>query len=415
MKKYDVVVVGGGAAGLMAGGYAAQNGADTVILEKMQRPARKLRITGKGRCNVTNSAEVVEFIKHFGKNGRFLRQAFARFFSQNLIDLLEHAGVPLVVERGGRVFPQSGKATDVVDALVKWTRKSGAEIETEKVVKELLFDGKKVCGVKLEDGEIYHAESVIITTGGKSYPLTGSTGDGYIFAETAGHSIVPTRPALVALETFVDTSRLADFSLRNVNVKLLVDSKKKRELFGELAFTDSGISGPTILSLSRDVVDALNDKKLVSICIDLKPALDEKKLDARLLRELDSNGKKDFRTLLNSLLPMKMIPYCIEQLKIPEDKICHQISGKERRELLNWFKELKFGIKKSRPFSEAIVTAGGVSTKEINPKTMESRLIENLYFAGEVLDLDADTGGYNLQAAFSTGYLAGISAASDRC
>ncbi len=406
-----VIIVGGGAAGMMAAGQAASMGARTLLLEKMPRPGRKLGITGKGRCNLTNVASPAEFISHFGTTGPFLRQAFHRFSNDDLVAFFEGLGVPTVVERGGRIFPASGRAEDVVDALTRWMRAQGVAARSGVSVEGLLIEEERVRGVRDFRGKEYQADSVIVATGGVSYPATGSTGDGYRLAKSAGHSIVPPRPALVPLETKGDTApRLQGLSLRNVKVSILVEEKKCGDLFGEMLFTHFGLSGPVILSLSGQVVDALRDGKEVRISIDLKPALDEHKLDERLLRDFDRHGKRKFETLLKGLLPAKMIPLCIEQVGIPPERRGHQITAGERGRLREWLKDVRLEVTKARPIDEAIVTAGGVDTGEIDPRTMASRCAEGLYFAGEVMDVDADTGGYNLHAAFSTGWLAGRSA-----
>jgi len=410
-----VIVVGAGASGLMAAGQAAQMGASVLLLEKMDRPGRKLRITGKGRCNLTNVAPVSDFIAHFGPSGCFLRQAFYRFFTSDLLALFEELGVPTVTERGGRVFPVSQEARDVVDALVRWVREGGVQIQTRSSVERLLIEEERVVGVKTSTdptGRTYRADAVIVATGGASYPATGSTGDGYRLAESVGHTLVPVRPALVPLETAGDVApRLQGLSLRNVTAQIWIAGQEQAELFGEMLFTHFGVSGPIILSLSRQIVDALRQDRRVVLSIDLKPALDGDKLDARLLRDLDAHGKRHFRTLLKGLLPGKLIPVCIDLTGIPPHKEAHQITAQERERLRTWLKDFRLEVTGHRPFSEAIITAGGVETREVDPRTMASRLVEGLYFAGEVLDVDADTGGYNLQAAFSTGWLAGRSAA----
>ncbi len=419
MTGHRVIVVGAGAAGLMAAGRAAGLGAETLLLEKMERPGRKLRIAGKGRCNLTNVASVSEFISHFGPNGRFLRQAFARFFNSDLVTFFEELGVRTVTERGGRVFPASGQAQDVVDALVQWVGDRGVTLRTRSPVERLLVEVGRVVGVQVSRNQVssqkpgfYSADAVIVATGGASYPATGATGDGYRLAQAAGHTIVPIRPALVPLETAGDVApRLQGLSLRNVTVRMWVDGKKRAEAFGEMLFTHFGVSGPIILSLSRQVVDALRLGQRVVLSIDLKPALDEGKLDARLLRDLDAHGKQQFRTLLKGLLPSKLIPVCIDLTGIPPDKMAHQITAQERKRLRTWLKDFRLEVTGYRPFTEAIITAGGVNVREVDPRTMASRLVEGLHFAGEVLDVDADTGGYNLQAAFSTGWVAGRSAA----
>jgi predicted Rossmann fold flavoprotein len=427
MADRRVIVVGGGASGLMAAGQAAGLGAETLLLEKMRRPGRKLRITGKGRCNLTNVAPLPEFIAHFGPNGRFLRQAFSRFFTDDLVAFFEGLGIRTVTERGGRVFPVSNQAQDVVDALVRWVDERGVTLRTRSPVERLFVEEGRVVGVQVSRNQVsaapltplrlrkpgfYHADTIIVATGGASYPGTGSTGDGYRLAESVGHTIVPIRPALVPLETAGDVApRLQGLSLRNVTVRVWINGKKQAQAFGEMLFTHFGVSGPVILSLSRQVVDALRQGQNVTLSIDLKPALDEHKLDARLLRDLNAHGKQQFRTLLKGLLPSKLIPVCVDLTSISPYKVGHQITAQERKRLRAWLKDFCLEVTGHRPFEEAIITAGGVSTREVDPRTMASRLVEGLYFAGEVLDVDADTGGYNLQAAFSTGWLAGQSAA----
>lgn len=427
MSTRKVIVVGGGPAGLMAAGQAAEQGAECLLLEKMNRPGRKLRITGKGRCNLTNVATVSEFTTHFGPNGRFLRQAFSRFFSSELVAFFEGLGVHTVTERGGRVFPQKERADEVADALVAWVRDCGVTVKPLSPVERIVFAGGRVAGVQLADpacraksavtaspsGCVDHrADAVIVATGGASYPGTGSTGDGYRMATSVGHTVVPIRPALVPLITAGDVApRLQGLSLRNVTVRVRVNGTQLAEAFGEMLFTHFGVSGPIILSLSRQIVDALREGRNVSLAIDLKPALDAQKLDARLLRDLDASGKRHYRTLLRDLLPAKLIPVCIDLTGIAADKPAHQITGDERKRLRTWLKDFRLEVTGHRPFTQAIITAGGVDTREVDPRTMGSRLVKGLFFAGEVLDVDADTGGYNLQAAFSTGWLAGRSAA----
>jgi predicted Rossmann fold flavoprotein len=421
-----LIVVGGGPAGMMAAGQGALLGAETLLLEKMNQPGRKLRLTGKGRCNLTNVAPLPDFIERFGDNGRFLRYAFSQFFNQELMTFLEDQGIRTVTERGGRVFPISGQAQDVVDALIQWINKCGVNLQTQSTVSSMILEGERVAGVQVFDtysrkkesdekrrltGRVIQADAVIIATGGASYPGTGSTGDGYRLAASVGHTIVPIRPALVPLETAGDTAnRLQGLSLRSVIVKVFIDEKKRAESFGEMLFTHFGVSGPIILSLSRRIVDMLRLDKKVVISIDLKPALDHSKLDDRLLRDLDAHGKRQFRTLLRELLPSKLIPVCIDLTGVPADKAGHQITAEERKRLLLWLKDFRLDVIGYRSIDEAIVTAGGVNTREIDPRSMASRLVKGLYFAGEVLDIDAATGGYNLQAAFSTGWLAGRAA-----
>jgi hypothetical protein len=412
MATHQVIVVGAGAAGLMAAGQAAELGAETLLLEKMERPGRKLRITGKGRCNLTNVVPLEEFIERFGANGLFLRQAFHQFFSPDLLAFFEELGVPTVTERGGRVFTASEKAQDVVDALVHWVCKQGVALQTRSSVEQLLVERNRIAGVKDSHARVYHAPAVVVTTGGASYPATGSTGDGYRLAKSVGHTVVPIRPALVPLETAGDVAqRLQGLSLRNAAVRLRIDGQQAADAFGEMLFTHFGVSGPMILYLSKLAVDALCAGRKVELSIDLKPALDKKTLDARLLRDIDAQGKKHFQNLLKGLLPSKLIPVCVDLVGIPAHKVAHQITAEERTRLLKWLKDFRLEVTGHRGFAEAIVTAGGVALDEIDPRTMESRLVKGLYFAGEVLDVDANTGGFNLQAAFSTGWTAGRSAA----
>ncbi|MEA1921384.1 MAG: NAD(P)/FAD-dependent oxidoreductase [Pseudomonadota bacterium] len=413
--KPRIIVVGGGAAGLMAAGTAAKAGARVLLLEKMKQPGRKLTITGKGRCNLTNSAEISDCIAHFGNNGRFLRQAFHRFFNHDLIDFFADNGLKTVTERGGRVFPANGKAPEVVRTLRNRLNKSGVTIRLSSPVEELMVKDDQIVGV-VAQGEEFSATAVILATGGASYPLTGSTGDGYRLAMNVGHNIIPPRPALVPL-TYASTSekfnseKLAGLSLRNVAVRLLINNKKVREVFGELLFTEDGISGPAVLTLSGAAVDALKNQDEVCFSLDLKPALDEKKLEARLLRDFQSRGKESLDSLLRGLLPKEMVAFCLDSNKISPQQQGHQVTAKERKRLRAWLKDCRLPISGHRPLAEAIITAGGVDTKEIDPKTMASRQIKNLFFAGELLNIQADTGGYNLQAAFSTGHLAGKAAA----
>ncbi|MCP4634314.1 MAG: NAD(P)/FAD-dependent oxidoreductase [candidate division Zixibacteria bacterium] len=408
MPLNKVIIIGGGASGLMASISAAKSRAEVTVLEKMNRSGRKLSITGKGRCNITNTAPLPEFIERFGRNGRFLHNTFAIFFSKDLIGFLTNIGIKTETERGGRVFPVSDDADEVVEALIREAVKRGVKFHYKANVKRLLTKKNAVSGVETTNGKKYLADKVILTTGGASYPGTGSTGDGYKIAKSVGHSIVPIRPALIPLETYGNTaSRLQGLSLKNVNVKVYIDNRKKEDTFGEMLFTHFGISGPIILTLSGLIVDALRGKKEVSISIDLKPALDENKLESRLLRDFKSQSNKMYKSMLEGLLPKKLITICIEQTGIPSEKRCNQISSDERKRLKKWLKDFRFRITNHRPLSEAIITAGGISIKEIDPKTMESKVIDGLYFAGEVIDINADTGGYNLQAAFSTGWVAG--------
>ncbi|KAF0187508.1 MAG: hypothetical protein FD168_2578 [Desulfobulbaceae bacterium] len=411
MKQRRIIVIGGGAAGMMAAGQAAAAGAQVLLLEKMNRPGRKLAITGKGRCNLTNIAEIKEFINHFGPNGRFLRQAFSAFFAPELMAFLEQQGLELVSERGGRVFPAGGKAPEVVRGLQQWMLRCGVQLKTSTPVELLLTTNGRISGV-LANNETLPCDAVILATGGASYAATGSSGDGYRLAEAVGHTIVPIRPALVPLEIAGSlTTPMDGLDLRNINVRLLVNGKRSRQEFGEMSFTKFGVTGPVILTLSGEVVDGLRSGAGMALSIDLKPALDEQKLEARLLRDLESRSKEQMHSVLRGLLPSEMIPVCLQCNDIPADRIAGQLTAKERKRLKTWLKDFRLPISGHRPFSEAIVTAGGVDLKEVDPRTMESRKAHGLYLAGEVLDIQGDTGGYNLQAAFSTGWLAGRAAA----
>lgn len=412
MTVCDVIVIGGGPAGLMAAGQAAEMGAAVLLIEKMDKPGRKLRITGKGRCNLTNSRPLDEFLPHFGLNGAFLRSAFGQFFNAELIDFLARQGIATVTERGERVFPASNDAQQVADRLVRWVQRCGVRVWTGARVERLIVAGGCVSGVALADGREHHARAVIVATGGASYPGTGSTGDGFRLAEAVGHSVVPIRPALVPLNTAGDVApRLEGLSLRNVEVTLWVDGKQAAREFGEMLFTHFGVSGPVILTLSGRAVVALHDRQHVRLSIDLKPALDESQLDARLLRDLDAHGKRHVSALLKGLLPHKLIAVCCDLTGLDPAAPCHQVTREQRLRLRAWLKDFSLEVTGHLPLAAAIITAGGVDLRQVDPRTMQSRLVAGLYFAGEVLDLAADTGGYNLQAAFSTGWLAGRSAA----
>ena len=412
-----IIVIGGGPAGMMAAGRASERGAAVTLVEKMERPGLKLGITGKGRCNITNDRPLDEFLPHFGAGGRFLKPSFYEFFAPDLLTFLASLGVKTVTERGNRVFPAGNRAREVVDALVNWTGKTGVVTRTRAGAVELLYEGGRIAGVTVEQArkgqkKMLPADAVILATGGASYPLTGSTGDGYRLARSAGHAIVPVRPALVPLETECrNIQGLNDLALKNVALSLRVNGRKPVREFGEMLFTSFGVSGPVILTLSGRAVDALNAGLKVELSIDLKPALDDKKLDARLLRDLANNPKTKFDTLLRGLLPPSLIPACLDMTGIPATRTANQVTARDRRALRLWLKDFRLSVTGHRPIDEAIVTAGGVSLREVNPNTLESRLVKGLFFAGEVLDVNADTGGYNLQAAFSTGHLAGIAAA----
>lgn len=406
MKK--IIVIGAGPAGMMAAIKAAENGADVTILEKMKRPGKKMLITGKGRCNITNAATVPEIIKNIHGNGKFLNSSMRAYDNEDVIYFFESAGVPTKVERGQRVFPVSDKAQDVVDAMVHKLHELGVKIETESPVSEILVQDGEVKAVKLQSGASFKADAVILCTGGASYPGTGSTGDGYKMAQKLGHTLVGIRPSLVPLETEEDwVKSVQGLSLRNVKATLLVDGEKKTDMFGEMMFTHFGVTGPIILSLSRAATEALANDAFVELELNLKPALAEDVLDARLQRDFAKYQRKQLGNAMVDLLPHKLIEPVLDAAFLEMDKPVHQITVEERHRLGQTLQHLPLTITKARPIAEAIVTAGGISVKEINPKTMESKLVKGLYFAGEVVDVDAYTGGYNLQAAFSMGAAAG--------
>lgn len=409
MADHRVIVIGGGAAGLLAAGRAAELGAQVILLERNKVLGRKILITGKGRCNVTNTGDINKFIENFAGNGQFLYSSFSKFFNEELEGLLETQGIPLKAERGGRVFPASDKAADIVLGLKKYVEKSGVEVRLNDKVIGLKVEKGQMIGVETTQGFL-PANQVIVATGGKSYPATGSTGDGYIWAKEVGHTIIDTRPALVPLntkETWI--KEVQGLALKNVEVSLSLGDKLLGREFGEMLFTHFGVSGPVILTLSRQVVGHQGKELILSI--NLKPALDEDTLDNRLQRDFQKYQRKQLKNALDELLPKSLIPIIIEQSGISPDKFVHQITKPERLMLLKNLRGLELTVSGTRSLAEAIVTAGGISLKEINPRTMESKLVQGLFFAGEVLDIDGFTGGYNLQAAFSTGYTAGESAA----
>lgn len=403
-----IVVVGAGPAGMMAAIKAAENGASVVLLEKMKRAGKKMLITGKGRCNITNVAEVPELIKNIPGNGKFLNSCIRAFDNEDVQYFFNEIEVPTKVERGGRVFPVSDKAADVVDAMVLQLHELGVKLYTEVKVSDILVQDNKAVGVKTDDGQKFEAEAVIIATGGSSYPGTGSTGDGYKMADKIGHKVVTPLPALVPLELEEEWVKdLQGLSLKNVRVTLFADEKRITDMFGEMLFTHFGVSGPIILSLSRKTAQLLDEDSFVELMIDLKPALTFEQLDARVLRDFEKYQRKEMKNALKDLLPGRLIPPVLDGAYIEPDRMVNSITKEERHRLVNVLKGLLVTVTKTRPIAEAIVTAGGVDVKEINPKTMESKLIKNLYFAGEVVDVDAYTGGYNLQAAFSMGAAAG--------
>ncbi len=405
-----VIVIGGGASGMMAAITAAENGAEVILLEKNDRLGKKILITGKGRCNVTTDKDTDEIIRSFVHNGKFLYTALSSFSNQQVKYFFEEAGVPLKVERGERVFPVSDQSKDIVNALRRKMQEAGVDVWLNATVKEVLVEDGRVSGVQLVNGQKLLADHVIVATGGASYPGTGTTGDGYHFARKTGHTVVNLRPSLIPLECAEGyVKALQGLSLKNVNFTIETSQGKKLiQDFGEMLFTHFGISGPIVLSCSYKAVDywQKNKEPLTGI-IDFKPALSPEKLDARILRDIEEQKNKQLKNALHGLMPSKLIPVFIQQSGISPDKAMHQITREERQKMVELLKNFRFTITKARPIEEAIVTAGGVSVKEVSPKTMESKLVPGLYFTGEVLDIDGMTGGFNLQAAFSTGYLAG--------
>lgn len=423
----NVVVIGGGPAGMMAAIASAEQGNYVILIEKMSSLGRKLLITGKGRCNITSSLDMNEFIKNTPGNGRFLFSCYQEFTNQDIIDFLKKQGLDVKEERGNRIFPVTDKSLDVLKAFTKRLKELNISIKYNTSVEEILVEDNKVIGVKINDKElskdarnaenkIIEADKVILATGGKSYPLTGSTGDGYELAKKLGHTITAIKPSLVPLETHNKKvcQEMQGLSLRNVKIQLK-DVEKNKVIYeeqGEMLFTHFGVSGPTILSSSAHLVRYKNieekfaEKKIV-LSIDFKPALTEEKLDARLLRDFDKQKNKQYKNSLDELLPQKLIPIVVERSKINLNKKVNEITKEERRNLVKLLKHFELEIKQFRPIDEAIITSGGVSIKEINPKTMASKLVEGLYFAGEIIDVDSYTGGFNLQIAYSTGYVAG--------
>lgn len=408
MKR--VVVIGGGAAGLMAAVIAGREGAKVTLLEKMNYVGKKMGITGKGRCNITNACDMSDFIKNTPGNGKFLYGAYERFTNEDLLQLLHDAGLETKVERGGRVFPASDSALDVRNTFMKLMKHYGVDVHLEEPVKKLLIDDGVVTGV-VTDKETYHADAVVIATGGKSYPATGSTGDGYMLAAQVGHTITDIRPSLVPIVTEESWVKdLMGLSLRNVELSVVAKNKVQAKMFGEMMFTHFGITGPIVLSLSHTVGKLMRKKNIgiIGLDINLKPALSPETLDKRLQKDFDLYSKKQLINGMKDLLPSRLIPLIIELAGIDPQKPINQISKEERQQIGYMLQHMPLTVKGLRPVEEAIVTAGGISLKEFNPKTMESKLVKGLYGAGEVLDIDAFTGGYNLQAAFSTGFVAAM-------
>ena len=406
---YDVIVIGGGAAGALAAGTSAENGYRTLLMEKNSRLCRKVMITGKGRCNVCNHCDVNTVIEHVPSNGRFLYGAVSKFPPQAVMEFFEELGVPLKTERGNRVFPESDRASDIVDALASYVSRSGAERMTAEA-ESLLIEEGAVKGVVTAKGEIIYGNNVILCTGGKSYPGTGSTGDGYRMAQEAGHTVIPIRPSLVPLTAYGgDCPAMQGLSLRNVSIEV-TDNQTGKPIysdFGELLFTHFGLSGPVVLSASSHMRQM--EPGRYSVAIDLKPALTPEQMDLRLQRDLEKHQNRDFINALGDLLPRKMIPTVVRRSMIPAGTKCHQITREQRLALGALLKKFTIEIKGFRPIEEAIVTSGGVCVKEVSPQTMGSKRVKGLYFAGELLDVDGYTGGFNLQIAFATGRLAGSS------
>lgn len=407
-----VVVVGGGPAGMISAITASKLGAEVILFEKMRSVGRKLSITGKGRCNITNASDMQEIMNNIPGNPKFLYSVFNEFDNNDVVKFFNEIGVATKVERGNRVFPVSDKALEVVDKLKKEMDKCKVKVAVNSPIKKIIVENGKVIGIQAD--EFFKVDKVILATGGKSYPTTGSTGDGYKLAKELGHTITELKPSLIPLET-IGGKELQGLSLKNVKVTVTNGTKEIYSDFGEMLFTHFGVSGPTILSASSILLRTKNIENamksgVVKLHIDLKPALDFEKLEQRLMRDFEENKRKQFKNCLNDLLPAKMIPYIIEHSQIEPQKQIDQLTKLERKNLVMLLKNLEFKIKGFRPIEEAIITSGGINIKEINSKTMESKLIEGLYFAGEIIDVDGYTGGYNLQIAWSTGYVAGKNA-----
>lgn len=404
---YDVIVIGCGAAGMMAAYSASIQGNKVLIVEKNEKPGKKVYITGKGRCNITNACDIENLFQNVVTNPKFLYSSFYGFDNQSVISFFEEAGCPIKIERGQRVFPVSDHSSDVITALIYKLKQNGVEIQFSSPVINLLIDDHVVTGVVLKNGKKIIGNKVIIATGGESYPLTGSTGDGYSFAKDSGHCIVKTKPALVPLVSEEEWCReLMGLSLKNVELRLIFNGKEYFKDLGEMLFTHFGVSGPLVLSASSFYSKFLSNKK-AELVIDLKPGLSEEQLDKRVLRDFKEQQNKQFRNSLGGLFPTRLIPIIISKSGISEYKRVNEITKDERKHFVTLIKNFKIHIVGTRGFSEAIITQGGVSTKDIDPSTMQSKIISNLFFAGEVIDLDALTGGFNLQIAWSTGYLAG--------
>lgn len=395
---------------MLAAGCAAERGARVLLLERNKHLGKKLRITGKGRCNLTNTCETAEFVEGYGKNGKFLYRALTEFSNHDLVRFFNEQGVDTKEERGGRIFPVSDKAVDVVNALERYMNKHNVTIKLNSRVVRIVIEPESnaVTGIQLKNSEeIIESGKIILATGGLSYPGTGSTGDGYAMAKRLGHSIMPLQPALVPFETVEEFPKeVQGLSLENVEVTVLSAGKKITAEFGDMLFTHFGVSGPIILKLSGRIVGCLDRKEAVALSINFKPALDETTITNRFLREFSGAGKKSIKTVIKGMLPNALVPVFIEASTIPGDKRCNQITGDERKTLVDLMMDFRVTVKRARSYAEAIVTRGGIDLREIDPRTMASKKVKGLYFCGEIIDIDGITGGYNLQAAFSTGYLA---------
>lgn len=408
----NVIVIGGGAAGMMAAVTAAEQGAKVVLLEKNEKLGKKLYITGKGRCNVTNACDTETLFKNVVTNSRFLYSAFYTFTNENTMDFFRECGVPLKIERGDRVFPVSDKSSDVIAGFAQKLQQVGVRVRYQAEVNSVCTEDGRITGVMLQNGERMSCDACIVATGGVSYTSTGSTGDGYTFAKLCGHTIKDCYPSLVALKIAEPFAKeLEGLSLKNVRLKVMQEKKELYNEFGEMLFTANGVSGPLILSASAMITDKLSGKETV-LSLDLKPALSREELDSRILRDFEEAKNKQFKNALDKLLPQRLIRVIIEMSGIPEDKQVNSVTKQERNALVELLKGMKLHVTGTGGFNEAVITRGGVSVKEVNPSTMESKLVQGLYFAGEVLDVDALTGGYNLQIAWSTGYVAGSCAAT---
>ena len=421
MREFELIVIGAGAAGMMAAISAAQNGIpgeQILVLERNEKPGKKIYITGKGRCNLTNACELEELFLNIPRQAKFLYSAFYTFSNVQVIDFFEKAGMKTKIERGNRVFPVSDHASDVIGALKRMLDRLNIHVEYHARVREISAKNMAVSGVKLEDGRTYMAKQVLIATGGKSYPTTGSSGDGYAFAKSLGHSVTVLRPSLVPFTVAeTDVTCMQGLAPKNVSVQIVHPDAPKKVLFegfGEMLFTHFGVSGPLMLSASSVVNDEISKGNLI-LLIDWKPAVSEEQLDKRMLKDFEENQNKQFKNVLSGLAPAKLLPVLVKRSGVPEEKKVNEITREERKKLIHCLKAFSVTLTGLRDFNEAIITRGGVDLKEVNPSTMESKLVHGLYFAGEVLDLDAFTGGFNLQIAWSTGYLAGLCAAEAYC